>query len=75
MILRFLFLLIILFLLLLLAMVVLMLVVVILVMVVEVAIGMLRRHERTPHRYKHPIGIPRPWPHRAAARVGGGRNL
>jgi len=58
-----------LFLLLLLAVVVLLLVVVILVVVVEVAIGMLRRCQRTPHQRKHPISIPRPWPHHVG--VGG----
>ena len=47
------------------AVVVLLLVVVILVMVVEVAIGMLQCHRWTPHRCKHPIGIPWPRPHRA----------
>jgi hypothetical protein len=47
-----------LFLLLLLIMVVLLLVLVVIVVVVEVAIGMLQRHRRTPHRCKHPIGIP-----------------
>ena len=61
-----------LFLLLLLAVVVLLLVVVVLVMVVEVAIVMLRRRRRTPHQCGHPISIPRPWPHRAAAGVGEG---
>ena len=59
-----------LFLLLLLAVVVLLLVVVILVVVVEVAIGMLQRCQQTPHQRKHPISIPRPWPHHVG--VGGG---